>query len=68
MHSKIDVVIMAGGKGKRLMPLTANTPKPLLIVGGKPIIEYNTDLLASCGIKHIYIAVNYLSDQIIGMI
>ncbi|WP_179008433.1 sugar phosphate nucleotidyltransferase [Winogradskyella forsetii] len=65
MHSKIDVVIMAGGKGNRLLPLTENTPKPLLKIGDKPIIEYNTDLLASYGIKHINIAVNYLSDQII---
>ncbi|GAA4242395.1 nucleotidyltransferase family protein [Winogradskyella damuponensis] len=65
MLNKIDVVIMAGGKGKRLMPLTADTPKPLLKVGNKPIIEYNTDLLASYGIKHINITVNYLSDQII---
>ena len=65
MYNKIDVVIMAGGKGKRLMPLTENTPKPLLKVGNKPIIEYNTDLLASYGIKTINISVNHLSDQII---
>ena len=65
MHNKIDVVIMAGGKGTRLIPLTANTPKPLLKVGNKPIIEYNTDLLASYGIKQITITVNYLSEQII---
>ncbi|WP_051155444.1 nucleotidyltransferase family protein [Winogradskyella psychrotolerans] len=65
MHNKIDVVIMAGGKGERLMPLTLNTPKPLLKIGNKPIIEYNTDHLAVSGIKHINITVNYLSDQII---
>ncbi|WP_179320599.1 nucleotidyltransferase family protein [Winogradskyella helgolandensis] len=65
MHKKIDVVIMAGGKGKRLMPLTENTPKPLLKIGNKPIIEYNTDRLGAFGIKHINITVNYLSDQII---
>ncbi|WP_400080444.1 sugar phosphate nucleotidyltransferase [Winogradskyella sp. R77965] len=65
MLNKIDVVIMAGGKGERLMPLTERTPKPLLKIGKKPIIEYNTDLLASYGIKHIHITVNYLGDQII---
>ncbi|WP_179376242.1 nucleotidyltransferase family protein [Winogradskyella wichelsiae] len=65
MHHKIEVVIMAGGKGERLMPLTANTPKPLLKIGDKPIIEYCTDRLASYGIKHINITVNYLSNQII---
>jgi len=65
MHTKIDVVIMAGGKGKRLMPLTSNTPKPLLKVGNKPIIAHITDQLASYKIKHITISVNYLSEQII---
>ena len=65
MLNKIDVVIMAGGKGERLMPLTENTPKPLLKIGKKPIIEYNTDLLASYGIKHINITINYLGDQLI---
>ena len=61
----IDVVIMAGGKGQRLMPLTANTPKPLLKIGDKPIIEYNIDRLIKVGVKGITLSVNYLSDQII---
>lgn len=61
----IDVVIMAGGKGQRLMPLTANTPKPLLKIGDKPIIEYNIDQLIKVGVKGITLSVNYLSDQII---
>lgn len=65
MHNKIDIVIMAGGEGKRLMPLTKQTPKPLLKVGNKPIIEYNTDRLASHGIKNITISINYLGEQII---
>lgn len=61
----IDVVIMAGGKGQRLLPLTANTPKPLLKIGDKPIIEYNIDQLINVGVKNITLSVNYLSDQII---
>ncbi|MUU78130.1 sugar phosphate nucleotidyltransferase [Winogradskyella endarachnes] len=65
MYQKLDVVIMAGGKGNRLMPLTQNTPKPLLKIGHKPIIEYNIDLLASQQIKEINISVNYLKEQII---
>ena len=65
MYNKIDVVIMAGGLGKRLLPLTTQTPKPLLKVGLKPIIQHNIDLLASKGIKDITISVNYLSQQII---
>jgi dTDP-glucose pyrophosphorylase len=60
----IDAVIMAGGKGTRLMPLTAKTPKPLIKVGEKPIIEYNIDRLKSFGIKNQNIAINYLGDQL----
>ncbi|WP_452220330.1 nucleotidyltransferase family protein [Lacinutrix salivirga] len=61
----IDAVIMAGGKGTRLLPLTENTPKPLLKVGDKPIIEYNTDNLASFGIRNLNITINYLGNQIV---
>jgi len=58
-------VLMAGGEGKRLRPLTIETPKPLLKVGGKPIIEYNIDRLISVGIKDITLSINYLGDQLI---
>lgn len=60
-----DAVLMAGGEGKRLRPLTVNTPKPLLKVGDKPIIEYNIDRLINCGIKTINLSINYLGDQLI---
>ncbi|GAQ14822.1 d-glycero-D-manno-heptose 1-phosphate guanosyltransferase [Myroides odoratimimus] len=60
-----DAVLMAGGEGKRLRPLTENTPKPLLKVGEKPIIEYNIDRLINCGIKTINLSINYLGDQLI---
>lgn len=60
----VDGVIMAGGVGKRLLPLTEKTPKPLLPVNGKPIISYNTDLLLHYGIKNITITINYLGQQI----
>lgn len=56
---------MAGGLGKRLLPLTANTPKPMLPLGDKPIIEHNIDNLISYGVENIYISVSYLSEQII---
>lgn len=59
-----DAVIMAGGVGKRLMPLTADTPKPLLKIGGKPIVEYGIDQLIKVGIKNIYLSVNYLGEQL----
>ena len=60
----IDAVIMAGGKGERLRPLTETTPKPLLKVGDKAIIDYNVDRLISYGVKHISVTVNYLKEQI----
>lgn len=60
----IDVVIMAGGKGTRLKPLTNSVPKPLLNVGDKPILEYNIDRLYKYGLENIWISVNYLGEQI----
>lgn len=61
----LDAVLMAGGRGERLRPLTLDCPKPLLKVGGRPIIDYNIDELRSCGIDNIFVTVNYLREQII---
>jgi dTDP-glucose pyrophosphorylase len=61
----IDAVIMAGGRGSRLSPLTDKTPKPLLKVGNKPIIEYNIDRLNSYGISNLHITIKYLGQQLI---
>lgn len=60
----IDAVLMAGGKGERLRPLTLTTPKPLLPVGNKAIIDYNVERLISYGVKDINVTVNYLREQI----
>lgn len=60
----IDVVIMAGGQGARLRPLTEKTPKPLLKVGDKCILEHNLDRLIFYGIDDFWITVNYLGQQI----
>lgn len=60
----LDVIIMAGGQGARLRPLTLDTPKPLLKVGEKPIIEHNIDRLRQYGMKNFWISVNYLGEQI----
>ena len=60
----IDVVMMAGGKGERLRPLTEKTPKPLLPVGDKAIIDYNIERLVNYGVRHINVTVNYLHEQI----
>lgn len=60
----VDAVMMAGGKGERLRPLTEKTPKPLLPVGDKAIIDHNVDRLISYGVSHISVTVNYLKEQI----
>jgi dTDP-glucose pyrophosphorylase len=60
----IDAVIMAGGLGTRLRPLTESLPKPLLKVGDKEIISYNFDRLNKFGIKNQKITVNYLGNLI----
>ena len=60
----IDVVIMAGGRGSRLLPLTEKVPKPLLKVGNKSIIEHLIDGLVSYGITNIEISINYLGHLI----
>lgn len=60
----VDVVIMAGGRGQRLQPLTNTIPKPLLKVGDKAIMEYNVDRLALYGIDDFWVSVKYLGEQI----
>lgn len=60
----LECMIMAGGRGKRLSPLTDTVPKPMLPLNGKPIIEHNIDRLISYGIEKFYISVKYLGEQI----
>lgn len=61
----MDAVLMAGGKGERLRPLTLNTPKPLLKIGTKAIIDRNVERLIEYGIDNISVTVNYLKEQLI---
>lgn len=61
----LDAVIMAGGRGSRLRPLTDTTPKPLLMVGDKAIIDHNIDRLRKFGIDDFWISINYLGEQLI---
>jgi len=60
----VAALIMAGGRGERLRPLTDHQPKPMLKVGDKPIIEHNIDRLISYGIKDFFISVKYLKEHI----
>lgn len=57
-------VIMAGGKGTRLMPLTQNYPKPMIKVAGRPILERLILHLVGFGIRKIYLAINYHGEMI----
>ncbi len=58
-------LVMAGGEGKRLRPITEKTPKPLVEVGGKPMIERIIEQLVAAGFRRIYVSVRYLSEQIV---
>lgn len=58
------VVLMAGGLGTRLRPLTESTPKPLLRVGGKPLLETIIENFCQQGFRRFYIAVNYMAEMI----
>ena len=57
-------VILAGGKGTRLKPLTDKTPKSLVELSGAPIVQYNIDLCKRFGIKNIILSVGHMRDQI----
>ncbi len=63
-NKRNKVVLMAGGLGTRLQPLTNETPKPLLKVGAKPILETIIENFANYGFKDIIISVNYKSEMI----
>lgn len=60
----VDAVIMAGGRGERLRPLTDTVPKPLLKIGDKPILEHNLDRLRLFGIDDFWITLKYLGEQV----
>ena len=55
---------MAGGKGKRLRPLTNNIPKPMINVNGKPMLHHQIDALKNAGVENVYISVSYLKGYI----
>ncbi len=60
----MKAIILAGGLGERLRPLTNNVPKPLLLVKGKPILEHAIENFKKHGIKNIILAVGYRADKI----
>jgi len=61
----VDAVLMAGGLGSRLKPLTDNIPKPLLKVGDKSSIQHNMDRLSKFGITNYYLCLNHMKEKIV---
>ena len=59
----MKALIFAAGLGERMRPLTDNTPKPLLEVGGKRLIEWHLEKLAACGIEDVVINTSWLATQ-----
>lgn len=59
-----EAVVLAGGVGSRLFPLTKTMPKPLVPVGNYSMLDWNLHLLSNCGIKKVVLVVKYLGDQI----
>jgi len=60
----VSAVLMAGGRGERLRPMTDTIPKPLLPIDGKAIIDYNIEALAAAGIDDITVATRYLAGKL----
>jgi len=71
LHNLVDkqrhdnaVLLMAGGRGKRLLPLTKDTPKPLLKVGGKPILETILSQFVDAGFHKFFLATHYKAEML----
>jgi NDP-sugar pyrophosphorylase family protein len=60
----MQAVILAGGLGKRMRPLTESVPKPMIEVRGKPFLQHQFELLGSFGIRRVVLLVAYLGEQI----
>jgi mannose-1-phosphate guanylyltransferase len=61
---EVRAMILAAGRGERLRPLTETTPKPLVVVGGRPLIEYALEVVARAGIRRVVLNLHHLGSQI----
>ena len=61
----MKAIILAAGRGTRMRPLTDHTPKPLLAVRGKPLIEWHIEALARAGVREIVVNTAWLEEQIV---
>lgn len=62
--SSVEAVVLAGGKGTRLAPLTEDTPKPMLKILGKTVLESVFDRIRACGVKKARVTTMYLPWQV----
>ena len=58
----VKALILAGGYGTRLRPLTLSKPKPLVEFANKPILLHQIEALVDCGVKHVVLAVSHQAD------
>lgn len=63
----MNALVLAGGKGERLMPLTKDTPKPLIEIGGVPLLAHTLSLLAAANVQGVTIATGYLAEKVEAM-
>lgn len=64
-NANLTMLLMAGGEGRRLLPITASTPKPLVRVAGKPLIRHAIENAQKSGVSHFVISIRHLGDQIV---
>src|SRR2546427_13308210 len=63
-RSELKALVLAAGKGVRLWPLTENRPKPLLPVGGRPLLFQTVESLVKAGVREIIVLVNYQASMV----
>jgi MurNAc alpha-1-phosphate uridylyltransferase len=63
MSDAMKALVFAAGKGERMRPLTETTPKPLLPVGGKPLVAWHLERLAALGVRDVVLNVSWLADR-----
>jgi MurNAc alpha-1-phosphate uridylyltransferase len=60
----MKAIVLAAGRGERLRPITDTIPKPLVLVGGKPLIVYHLEALARAGVRDVVINLSWLGDKL----